>query len=431
MTNKHNLSKPIIFSCFLAGCLEIYDFTIFGFLAPVLHKNYLSFMDAGTATIVTYALFAVGFVFRPLGSILFGYIGDKYGRKTALVISVSLMGTASLGMFMLPSYELLGIGACYLIALIRIIQGISVGGEYSGAIIYAVEHFEKRNSGLVGSVVVAGCLCGVLLATLVSNVIKLPSMPDYSWRFAFLLGFLLSLIGYFIRKKLKETPEFLSLGRRAEGVPLFKGLKHYKAEAMATILLAATNGVNLYYVVVYLPGYLNKTTGLDLWFLPIITTSILALFAPLFGWISDKVSRVKVVTFGVGAVAIYSFIMLFLIETYSTITGICLIFIIHAIIYSIQSGTMNTLVVELFPAQYRFSCSAFCYSIGMGVIGGTSPMIAASIANKFNNVTLILSCYISGIACLGFIAIWGVIFKKNASKYLVNKKKLFLNLKSI
>lgn len=405
MNQEKKLSKSIILSCFLAACLEIYDFTIFGFFAPILHKNYLSFLDEGTATIIAYALFAVGFVFRPLGSIIFGYIGDKYGRKTSLVISVSLMGGASLGMCVLPTYEMIGIWACYIIALIRIIQGISVGGEYSGAIIYAVEHFDKKNAGIVGSIVVAGCLTGILLATLVSSMVKLPNVPEYSWRLAFFLGFILSLVGFFIRKKLKETPEFLLNGPSKAKIPLFQGLKEYKFEAIATILIAATNGVNLYYVVVYLPGYLKKITGLDLWFLPIITTTILALLSPLFGWLSDQIGRAKIVAIGLGSVMIYSFFMLSFIKLNPYIESICIIFAIHAVLYSIQAATMNILVVEFFPTQYRFSCAAFCYSIGMGVIGGTSPMIAAWIVNKFDDATLILSSYVSSIAFLGLLSL--------------------------
>lgn len=415
MNKEKKLSRSIILSCFIAACLEIYDFTIFGFFAPILHKNYLSFLDESTATIIAYALFAVGFVFRPLGSVIFGYIGDKYGRKTALVISVSLMGSASLGMCILPSYEMIGIWACYIIALIRIIQGISVGGEYSGAIIYAVEHFDKKNAGIIGSIVVAGCLSGVLLANIVSGIVKLPSIPEYSWRLAFLLGFILSLVGFFIRKKLRETPVFLLHGASDAKVPLLQGLKEYKFEAISTILIAATNGVNLYYVVVYLPGYLKQTTGLDLWFLPIITTTILALLSPLFGWLSDQIGRAKIVAIGLGSVTIYSFIMLSLVKQYPYVESICMIFAIHAVLYAIQAGTMNILVVEFFPARYRFSCAAFCYSIGMGVIGGTSPMIAASLVNKFTNSTLILSSYVSIIALLGLLSLC-IVNTKNKRK---------------
>lgn len=418
MSNTTKLSKQIIFSCFLAGCLEIYDFTIFGFLSGVIHKNYLGFMDTQNALVITYALFAVGFVFRPLGAIIFGYIGDKYGRKTSLVISISMMGSSSLAMFLLPSYTTIGISACYIIVLIRIIQGLSVGGEYSGAIIYAVEHFKKNKTGLIGSVIVSGCLSGVLLATLVSNILKYEMLPDYSWRFAFLLGFGLSIIGFFIRIKLQETPEFLSLCNLKKcKLPLLQGLKKYKLEALASIFIAATNGINLYYVVVYIPGHLKKITNIDFLYLPIITTIVTMIVSPVFGFISDKINRAFVVTSGIGMIMLFSFIMMPLITKYETITGIITIIICHALIHSIQAGTMNSFVIEIFPTQYRFSCSAFCYSIGMGVIGGTSPMIAQIISNNFENYNLVLSVYVGGIALLGFIMMCLVIVKRKLTKF--------------
>jgi MFS transporter, MHS family, proline/betaine transporter len=208
---NNTLTKPLIFSCFFAGCLEIYDFVIFGLLAPVIYKNYLSFLDETTGLIVTYMLFAVGFLFRPIGSIIFGYIGDKYGRKKSLVLSLSFMGTASLGLSILPSYEQIGILSCYLIVLIRIIQGISVGGEFSGVAIYAIEHTNKRSMGSVGAIIFTGVMSGVLIATFVGSLLQNPKFPEYSWRFAFLIGFGLSIIGYFIRKRLKETPVFINV----------------------------------------------------------------------------------------------------------------------------------------------------------------------------------------------------------------------------
>jgi MHS family proline/betaine transporter-like MFS transporter len=289
--------------------------------------------------------------------------------------------------------------------MIRIIQGISVGGEYSGAIIFAVEHFDSKRAGFVGSFIVSGCLCGVLLATLVSSLIKLPFMPDYAWRFAFLLGFVLSIVGYFIRKRLGETPVFKTIQEDRIKIPLIQGFINRKRECIVAILISAATGVNLYYVVVYLPNYLKKVTEIDLWYLPIITTATLALFSPFFGWLSDKLNRVKVITVGMGLVTLYSTIMLSLIDLNSTIAGICIVFLIHAILFSIQDGTMNTLIVEIFPPNCRFSCTAFCYSIGMGVVGGTSPAISTLITNNFAEPTMILSMYVGGISLLGFCAI--------------------------
>ena len=174
MMQQNSLSPKILFSCFLASCLEIYDFAIFGFLSATLHKNYLSFLDAGTASLVTYSFFAVGFLFRPIGSLIFGYIGDVYGRKIALVSSVSLMGLASFVMFLLPSYEMIGIWSCAIIILVRIIHGVSVGGEFTGAIIFAVEHSRQNKAAFVASIVASGGACGVLLANIMSKLLQKP-----------------------------------------------------------------------------------------------------------------------------------------------------------------------------------------------------------------------------------------------------------------
>lgn len=407
-----SLSKKILISCFLAGCLEIYDFTIFGFLAATLHQNYLTFLDQETALIITYALFAVGFLFRPLGSVLFGYIGDRYGRKKALVLSVSMMGTASLAMCILPPYAAIGIVSCYIIALVRVIQGISVGGEYSGAIIYAVEHFDKKNAGFVGSIVVSGCMSGVLLAILVSNILKMPFIPPYGWRAAFLFGFILSLVGFFIRQKLTETPEFQQLAINKQKIPLLEGVKTHKTECLATILIAATNGVNLYFMAVYLPNYMKLVLTIEVGYLASLSTAIMAFLIPVFGILSDKFDRAKQAALGIGLLTLYAFIMLPTIYNTANLSIAIILIIIHAVFASIQAGAMNTFIVEIFPAKYRFSCSALSYSIGMGIIGGMTPMIASLITKNFGENPVYLSLYIASISFGGLIGVLAVIYKR-------------------
>lgn len=410
------MSNRVILSCFLAGCLEIYDFTIFGFLANTIHKNYLSFMDSKNALIVTYGLFAVGFVFRPLGSIMFGYIGDKFGRKKGIILSVSIMGLSSLSMFLLPTYDMIGIYSCYLIVLIRALQGISVGGEYSGAIIYAIEHVDKKK-GLVGAIIVSGCLLGVMLAKFIVSVLENSALPDYSWRFAFLIGFCLSLIGYFIRNKLAESPEFIKLAESKEGyarIPLLEGIRAYPIEVLAVITLIGANGVNFYFVVVFLPDYLKKVNGIDIGNLSLWTTIIPAILAPLIGWTSDKLSRGKVLITGIGLLIIYTIFTLPLILQSTDIQTIGTLVLGYALLLSIQSGTINTLSVEIFPTRYRFSCGAFCYATGMALIGGTSPMIAAILMGRERGV-FYLQTYVVIITILAFI-LGAVIMIKNKNK---------------
>ena len=398
-------SQGVIASCFLAGLLEIYDFTIFAFLSPILHKNYLSFLSESEALIVTYALFAVGFLFRPLGSIIFGYIGDKYGRKISLVLSVSLMGFASLTMFFLPSYAYIGIASCYIIALVRVVQGISVGGEYSGAIIYAIEHFDKKKTGLVGAIIVSGCLMGVMLGRFVGNLLQNPLLPEYSWRFAFLLGFILSIVGYFIRNKLTESPEFEKLAlekTNAKNIPLIEGIKQFPLEMLATTLLIGTNGVNLYFIVVFFPDYIKTKNNIDISYISLLATIVPALLAPVMGHISDKWNRGKMLLLGIGLISCYSaFALPIMLESKST-SDVMFLMLGYAILFSIQSGTVNTYTIEVFPAKCRFSCGALCYALGMSVIGGTSPMVSALLTQNgdVDNVVYYVLC----ITILGFLA---------------------------
>lgn len=398
---KNTLTKPVIASCFLAGCLEMYDFIIFGFLAPVIHKNYLSFLDSKTSLVITYALFAVGFLFRPIGSIIFGYIGDVYGRKPSLVLSVTLMGFASLGMFLLPTYALVGISSCYIIALIRILQGLSVGGEYNGAAIYAIEHINKKNIGLVGATVTAGSTLGVLLATFVSKFLQDPSLPSYSWRFAFLIGFGLSIIGYIIRNKLRESPVFQEIAARKGEIPIIQGLKTHKTEFLAAILASGANNASFYFILIFVPNYLKSKLAFNVDFIGLLMTSIMFVLIPVAGWLSDKIGRIKLVMGACLAMAIYNLVFLSLILSAQDSMYVTIYSIICAMLISLLIGTVNVFVLEIFSARYRFSCASLSYSLGVAIFGGTTPMVLSLIGEYWSNEPLYLGAYVSFISILG------------------------------
>lgn len=405
------LTKKIVFSCFLASCLEIYDFAIFGFLTTTIHKNYLSFLDEKTALIATYAFFAVGFVFRSLGSLIFGYIGDVHGRKKALVASVSMMGIASFLMFILPSYAVIGVLSCYIIILVRIIQGVSVGGEFTGAIIFAIEHSKNNNAGLVAGIVSAGGACGVMLANLVSKLLQHPSLPDYSWRFAFLLGFALALVGYFVRQKLTDTPLFKKTN--SNKIPLFEGLKKFKLESFATLWVAAANGAIFYFGTVYLVKLVHDTRqDLDSSFIPILVASVVAIGLPIFGMISDKLNRKLFLILSSIAMGIYSLVALNLIVNAQSIYTLNLFVFFYALLASIMISSINIFAIEIFPVAYRMSCCSLFYSLGVGLIGGTIPMVSSYIIKNIGADISYLGCYIACICFLASISVFLVYLKQ-------------------
>ena len=264
-TKTHTVMlRKIIISCFLAICIEMYDFSIFVFFAPTIQKKYLSFTDHNSALFMTYLFFAIGFICRPLGSLVFGYIGDHYGRKYALIISIALMGFSSLIIAILPSYNTIGMASCYILIFIRILQGISVGGEYSGAIIYSIEQFNVNKTGIISGIVVCGSVCGTFLAILSSNILQSNLLPEYSWRLAFLLGFSLAFIGYFIRRELSETPEFKRYVQRKHKIPLIEGIQANWIKCIATIFISGAKGVNFHFILVFMPNYINSTLNTNI-----------------------------------------------------------------------------------------------------------------------------------------------------------------------
>ncbi len=401
MTNR-TLSPTLILSCFLASCLEIYDFVLFVFLGKILHNNYLGFLDNETATLIGYALFSIGFIFRPLGSLLFGYIGDVYGRKTALTLSIALMGSASLIMVILPPYAVLGLGACYIIVLVRIIQGLSVGGEFSGAIIFAVEHSAANRVGLVAGIISAGGACGVLLAKLVTGFLLAPGMPEYSWRFAFLLGFSLSGVSYFIRRRLRETPIFNE--SKKFKFPILVGLKKCKIESFAALFAAAANGAAFYFGSVYLTGFLTQIhPDMNFNFVSPLISITVALLLPIFGMLSDNFNRNIYLLVTSLIMAVIALIVPKLLVEASDIVSIWMLLLLYAMAAALTIGGINIFAVEIFPPAYRMSTSSLFYSLGMGLIGGTVPMVASLLRRWLGDNPLIIGGYISVICLLAAV----------------------------
>lgn len=390
--------KKIILTCFLAGCLEMYDFTIFAFLAEAIKRHYLNFLPEKSSSIIIYLLFAVGFIFRPLGSCIFGYIGDQYGRKKALVISIFLMSISCLGMVILPPYSNIGIISCYIILLLRILQGISVGGEYGGCIIFAIEHSKKEYRGLIGSIVTSGFMSGILLAGLVSNLLTIKSLPEYSWRLAFLLGFMLALIGFFIRHQLQETPLYQKIQSNIDKEHFWNSVKHSWFNCVAAILIVAASGVNFYFTSIYLPKFLEKLTKINYDWLTCLATFQMVILIPFFGFISDKIGRRKLMLLAALALVLYS-INLNLIMKLNT-NYIATLSIMQVIIIAAFTGPMNSFIIEIFPIKIRYTCSAFCFSIGI-ILGGITPMMA-TIMEQYQHSNWYLSLYIATISLLGF-----------------------------
>jgi len=305
----------------VAGCvgnvLEWYDFALYGFFAPVIAKLFFPSDDQITGLLATFGIFAVGFLMRPVGAVIFGILGDKLGRKKALEISVVMMAVPTTLIGVLPTYESVGILAPILLTIIRLIQGISVGGEFTGSISYVVENapHPPNRRGFYSSWTVFSLLGGILLgsaiASIVTGVFTDAQVQSFGWRLPFLLGLVIGLIGLYLRVGLDESPAFKKMKEAGElsKRPIIDAFKFHWKQILIVIGATCVGSVNFYMIFVYLTTFLSTETHVDLsTALEINTVSmiILMVITPIMGFFSDKIGRKPLLIGGSLIIAIFA-----------------------------------------------------------------------------------------------------------------------------
>lgn len=381
---KKNKTRQIITAAMVGNSLEMYDFTLFAFLSPILSSLFFPSDDKIASLIATLGTFAVGYFMRPLGAIFFGYIGDKRGRKKALTLSIILMALPTFFIGLLPTYETVGFIAPIALILLRLLQGFCAGGEYNGAGIFVVENVESHKAGFAGGMITASSAIGVLLGALVAAFCTLKTMPPWAWRGAFLFGIVVGLIGFYIRRRLRDVylSEILEKKKQRSTFPLIEVIKSNPTAMLCTAGMAAFSGIMFYMSMSYVSIFLTK---FQMWqpssALFVMSLGILCyiLLAPFTGWLSDKIGVKKVMVSGalVTLLCIYPFLVL-LTSTTSIIHVIAAQLLLAASAAWFQ-GPMNLYMNRLFSPETRYSGLAFSYCTGMAIFGGTTPMISVGL----------------------------------------------------
>lgn len=414
----------------IGATIEWYDFFLYGVVTPIVfNKLFFPASDPTVGILLAYATFAVGFVARAFGGVVFGHFGDKVGRKTVLVVTLLLMGLSTTVIGLLPTYEQIGIWAPCLLLFLRILQGLGLGGEWGGAVLMAVEHAPERHRAFYGSWPQMGVPAGLCLATGVISLLSL--MPEaaflsYGWRIAFLLSAVMVAVGLYIRLTVLETPEFLEMKESGDesAVPVMEVITRFPKEVFLGMGARYVEGVafNVFaiFVISYAVTYLQLPRSVAL--NAVIISSLLMLITmPVYGMLSDKYGINLIYGLGCALVALFS-IPSFLLMSHSAATGESVWFTLAlvgplAIAFPAVFGTQAALFASLFPPRVRYSGVSFVYQCSGVFASGPTPVIATSLLSYSTG------SYWPIVAYLFFVSVVSIFSVYKISKLNSNKRR--------
>lgn len=360
--------------------LEFYDFMLYLALMEVIGSTFFPANDPSSSRIFGYLAFSSAYILRPFGAIVFGHIGDKFGRRIALILSVTLMGIPTLLIGIMPGFDTIGYAAPITLVTCRLIQGLCTGGEYNGSAIFALEHAGKSYPGMVGGFITGASIVGVLMAEFASLLLKKIGTPEWGWRSAFIFGAVISLVGLYIRIYTQESPEFQKLksSKSVERSPLKDAIMRHWRASLTTISVGMLNGFLSYTLFKFLEIYLDRFFNVPdkrLVSYTIIGVTVYMFSAPGMGYLLDRFGGQKLMRRASLAVGIMGLVIFFLFQLNMHVTNIIAMVLMGLVVSSIASP-QHAFVQTLFPAKDRYSGVAFNYCVGMGIGGPLSlPLV--------------------------------------------------------
>jgi len=405
--------RKLILTSGVANTFEWYDYALFGHLAPIIGQKFFPETEPSAVLLQVFLVFAIGYLMRPLGGIFFGVIGDKFGRKVALSTAIMCMAIPTAAIGFLPTYESIGVASAILMVVIRMMQGLSMGGSLTGSISFIIEHTPKKKRGLFGSISMASICMGILLGSVVLFLVKSIFTPeqfdDWAWRIPFIMGIAVYFAGMYIKKHTSETPLFEDAKARGEILrsPLKTTFKHYWFDLIISIFINMTGSIIFYMVAIYLVSYLKINRGFpesDISFL-INSCYVMMIFITLWaGWLSDKIGRQKIFIINLIFIIIAS---PFLLTTISVggFTMVAISMLILAIMAAVYIGPEPALQAEFYPTAVRNTALSVSYNTATSLFGGTTPYIIESLIQNTGSITSSVY-YIITAAILGLVALY-------------------------
>ncbi|ULW14743.1 MFS transporter [Staphylococcus aureus] len=419
--NKENINmvdakkaKKTVVATGIGNAMEWFDFGVYAYTTAYIGANFFSPVEsADIRQMLTFAALAIAFLLRPIGGVVFGIIGDKYGRKVVLTSTIILMAFSTLTIGLLPSYDQIGLWAPILLLLARVLQGFSTGGEYAGAMTYVAESSPDKRRNSLGSGLEIGTLSGYIAASIMIAVLTFfltdEQMASFGWRIPFLLGLFLGLFGLYLRRKLEESPVFendVATQPERDNINFLQIIRFYYKDIFVCFVAVVFFNVTNYMVTAYLPTYLEQVIKLDATTTSVLITCVMAIMIPLalmFGKLADKIGEKKVFLIGTGGLTLFSINAFMLLNSQSFVVIVIGIFILGFFL-STYEATMPGSLPTMFYSHIRYRTLSVTFNISVSIFGGTTPLVATWLVTKTGD-PLAPAYYLTATSVIGFLVI--------------------------
>ena len=386
--------RRAILSCAVGNFFELFDFTIYGFFAVPISRAFFPAGDPVLAMMSTFATFAVAFIMRPVGAVVLGNYGDRAGRRSALVITVGLMATATGVTGLIPTYASIGIWAPLMLLVCRIVQGFSTGGEWGGAATFLVEYAPLGRRGITGSwqqfSTQIGSLAGSASAAILASTLSMADFYAWGWRVPFLFGFLLGPVGYYLRRRVAETPVFADTAenRKLERAPLRVAVRDYGGRMIQAFGLSIIGCIAGFVFTVYLVSYAINTMKLPAGAAlacAVLSGAIVVTLTPFFGALSDRIGRRPLILASATLNLLFAYPLFVLAIRGGSRETLLMALAGNAVFQSMYTGTIPSILAEMFPTRVRYSALSVSYGFAVMLFGGFGPLISTWLVRLTGN----------------------------------------------
>ena len=394
----------------VGNSLDWYDFTLFGYMAPVIARQIFPPSLGWGPLFSTFTVFAISFFVRPIGGVIVGYCADVYGRRSVLLTIIGLMSVGTALICFAPSYASAGVISPLMILVARLLQGLGAGGEFATATSFLVEHAPQGSRGHYGGWQLAGQGLAIaaagLLAGLTSHVLTAEQFDSWGWRLPFLCGLLIVPVGAYLRVRAIETPEFVRQASSADKAATSPHIMHFKLRLLVGLGLVIGGTAAFYALFIFMPTYAQLVLGLDVrssFIGPVAAGLAIAALCPTTGALSDRLGarRLMVVGAALSLVALYpAFVWL---QASPSVAKLLVVELVFGLCISIYGGPFSTTIAELFPVAIRATALSITYNVGVAAFGGLAPLIVARLLSVTGN-SLAPAYYVMGCMGLSLIA---------------------------